>query len=210
LLPRLEALLREIDQERDVFEQRKQEATHDLRDQLNLLRLDASAVDEAIAQLYVVTPRYLDLLPRASSLIIPTSETASLCVPVTAGPLDDALDRPEADTSSQTAASHTLTPGTSSQSAQSAHNQTASTELCVSPLKPLNFDSQVQSQVIAADSLASCSSKRPGIDGQNESDAPYKRQRMANETVCRLVFSCHERLAANKFWRILQEQCNLR
>ncbi|KAI3321137.1 hypothetical protein HD806DRAFT_524440 [Xylariaceae sp. AK1471] len=179
LLPRFEALLREIDQERDAFEQHKQEAARDLRDQLNLLRFDAAAVDDAIVQLHAVSPTCLNLLPRASSLMIPVSEAASLCAPSTAASSDGAFDTPDADKSSQAAVSPTLAPETSSQSAQ---NQTAQAELRASPTKPPSFDSQVHVQVIAEYSSASCSPKRSGTEGQNESDTPYKRQRIADET----------------------------
>ncbi|KAI1164478.1 hypothetical protein F5B18DRAFT_615678 [Nemania serpens] len=175
LLPQLHAILREIDHERDVFEEHKQDAARDLRDQLYLLRLDAAAVDDAIGQLRAVTPRYLALLPSASSLALPVSASASLSARGTAASSDSAFDStfntPEADTGSQDASSLTWTPEASSQGAQ--HSTTTE--------KPPSLESQVQAQVIAESSVVPWSPKRPNDDHEKEGDAPAKRQRTSNE-----------------------------
>ncbi|KAI1189735.1 hypothetical protein F5B17DRAFT_438654 [Nemania serpens] len=175
LLPRLRAILREIDHERDVFEEHKRDAARDLRNHLDLLRLDAAAVDDAIGQLRAVTPRYIALLPSASSLALPISAPASLSVRSTAASSDSAFNTtsntPEADTGSQDASSLTWTPEPSSHRAQHSNI----TE------KPLSLESQVQAQVMAESSVVPWSPKRPNADRQKEGETAAKRQRTANE-----------------------------
>lgn len=181
LLPRLHAVLRAIDRERNIFEEQKRDAARDLRDHLDLLRLDAAAVDDAIRQLSAVTPQYLALLPSASSLTLPVSASASLSARGTAASSDSALDTtfntPEADAGSQDASSLTWTPGTLSHSAQ--HSTT--------PEKPPSLESQVQAQVMAESSVVPWTPKRRNADHQKEGETSAKRQRTANENVCAII-----------------------
>ncbi|TGJ82772.1 hypothetical protein E0Z10_g5999 [Xylaria hypoxylon] len=178
LLPRLRSILRQVDQERDAFEEHKRDAARDLRDHLNLLRLDAAAVDDAIGQLHVVAPRYLALFPRELSLTVPVSVSASLSTPSIAASLDCVFDTPDADTGSQVAASPASTPETSNHGAQ---DSTTQAKPWAYPAKPPTLDCPVQVQVIVESSLASSSPKRPKVDREAESDTPYKRQRTTDE-----------------------------
>ncbi|KAI1111495.1 hypothetical protein F5Y14DRAFT_443264 [Nemania sp. NC0429] len=175
LLPRLHAILREIDHERDVFEAHKQEAARDLRDHLNLLRLDSVAAEDAIRQLQAVTPRYLTIIPSASSLTLPVPASDSLSARSMAATSDNAFastfNTPEADTGSQDASLRTWTPETLDHGAQ--HSAT--------PEKPPSLESQVQAQVIAESSVVPWSPKRPNADVRKEGEASAKRQRTANE-----------------------------
>jgi hypothetical protein len=181
LLPQLQAILRDIDQERDVFEEHKRDAARDLRDHLKLLRFDAAAIEDAIGQLHAVAPRYFAVLPSASSLALPVSASASLSAPSTAASSDRTFDTPDADTLSQTVATPASTPEISSHNAQYSTTQAGPS---TPTTKPLSLDSQVQAQVIAESSAVPCRSKRPRFDVRKESDTPSKRQRTAHENVC--------------------------
>ncbi|KAI0872425.1 hypothetical protein GGS24DRAFT_491506 [Hypoxylon argillaceum] len=178
LLPRLYAILRDIDHERDAFEEHKRDAARDLRDHLNLLRFDAAAIDDAIGQLHTVAPRYLDLLPSASSLALPVSGLASLSAPSTAASSDRNFDTSGAGPVSQTAATPTSTPETSSHNPQ---DSTTGAEPSTPATKPTILNGRVQAQAIAESSTASRSPKRPRFDLRKESETPSKRQRTTNE-----------------------------
>jgi hypothetical protein len=181
LVPRLFALLRDIDQERDAFEQHKQDAARDLRDQLDLLRVDAPAIDEAIGHLHTVAPRYLDLLPMASSLAIPIPVASSLSAFSTAVSSDGTFDTPDADTNSQATA--TPPQPTSGLLSQPAQNPITQAKPCASSMMPPSLDSQVQAQVIAENTMASRSPKRPETGGRDENDTPCKRQKTITNKV---------------------------
>lgn len=203
LVPRLLAVLGEIDQERHAFEQHRREATRDLRDHLNLLRFDDAAVRDAIAHLSVVSPKYLDLLPRTSSLSIlasaaasvsasiPVSASASVSASSTAASPTIAFDTTEGGKSNQDADSHTLTPGPPAQ--KIPQDQTPQTKQCVShPKPPFSFESQVQAQVMSENYMASPAQKRLGPKDSSESNAPSKRQKMADEKVASIFrLPCH-------------------
>ncbi|KAI1432539.1 hypothetical protein GGR50DRAFT_589319 [Xylaria sp. CBS 124048] len=67
-LPRLLAVVREIDEGRAAFEAVQRDAARELRDQMGLLRCAPSQVDDAVKQLETVAPRYLTAIPSASHL----------------------------------------------------------------------------------------------------------------------------------------------
>ncbi|KAI0103059.1 hypothetical protein GGR51DRAFT_261499 [Nemania sp. FL0031] len=180
LLPRLQAILRDIDRERDAFEEHKRDAARGLRSQLNLHQCDAAAVDDAIGQLQAVVPRYLALLPSASSLALPVSIPTSLPATGVATSLDRIFDTTDADKISQTAASPvSAAPESSNHNTQCSNDQ--ANKPCAPATEPLSLDSQVQAQVIAENSVASCSPKRSRLNFHKESDTPSKRQRIADE-----------------------------
>ncbi|KAI8945722.1 hypothetical protein F4801DRAFT_593912 [Xylaria longipes] len=178
LLPRLHAILCEIDQERDAFEEQKRDAVSRLREHLSLLPLDAAVVDDAVGQLHAVAPRHLGVLPTASSLALPAFDSASLSTPSTSASSDGAFGTPDEDTSSQAPASPRSTPETLSHAAQ---DSIAQTRPWTPPTKSPTVESEVQAQVLAESSTVPCGPKRPKVDHQNESDVSSKRQRTANE-----------------------------
>ncbi|KAJ8125946.1 hypothetical protein O1611_g7692 [Lasiodiplodia mahajangana] len=179
LLPRLQAILCDIDRERVAFEEHKRDAARDLRSQLDLHQFDAAAVDDAVGQLEAIAPRYLALLPRASSLALPVSVPASLLTTSTTTPSHRSFETTEADKVSQTAASPIpATPETSNYDTQCSNGQA---KHYASATEPLSLDSQVQAQVIAENFVASCGTKRSRLSFQNEGDMPSKRPKMANE-----------------------------
>lgn len=190
-LPRLHALLRQVDEERDVFEKQKQDAARDLRDRLGLLRFDAAAVEQAIGQLDAIAPRHLALFPSASSLTLPVmassltsaSYSASLSAPSTAASANDAFDdSPETVSDSQAASSLSL------ESAPDASNQEASDSMTEPNLtNPSSLDYAIQSFIAAKSSADTCSPKRTKTDPSTEDDPPCKRQRTADEKVCAAI-----------------------
>ncbi|GAW17679.1 hypothetical protein ANO14919_071390 [Xylariales sp. No.14919] len=178
LLPRLRAVLREVDQVRDTFEEHKRDAARNLRDRLDLLRFDATAIDDAIGQLHAIAPRYLALFPRDSSLALPVSIPTSQSTPSTTASVDGVFDTPDADLENQAAASPASTPETSNHGAQDSTTQAKPWNHLI---KPSSLDCQVQAQVLSESSLASCSPKRPKLDHRPESDASHKRPRTMEE-----------------------------
>ncbi|KAI8628362.1 hypothetical protein F5Y19DRAFT_135955 [Xylariaceae sp. FL1651] len=177
LVPRLHTLLREIDQERDAFEQQKRNATNEIREHLGLLRFDAASVEDAIGQLRAVAPKYLHLIPKAECVTIPISTKASFITPsiASSGNIPEALG---VNSNSQTATSLSLTQGTSSHSTQL---RTTQAESGASPPRASSSNSQVQARIISGNSTASCSPKRPRTIGQNENDNSSKRQIIADD-----------------------------
>ncbi|KAI2636802.1 hypothetical protein GGS21DRAFT_513303 [Xylaria nigripes] len=109
LLPKLLLILHEIDRERDVFEELQREAARHLRDQLSLLRCTASAVDDAVGQLHAVRPRYFGLLPNASTLAFPASDSPCLSAPGTSVPSASSFVAPDSDIHKQASVSAATT-----------------------------------------------------------------------------------------------------
>ncbi|KAJ8109236.1 hypothetical protein ONZ43_g6189 [Nemania bipapillata] len=178
VLPRLLAVLRDIDHERDAFEEHRRSAARDLRTHLNLLRFDAGAIDDAIGQLHAVSPRYFTILPSAASLSLPVSALASLSAPSTAASSDPAIDTLHANTAGQTIATPASTPEIPSHNAQySATGAGPSTPSA----KSLGLDSRARAQTIDKSFVVPCSPKRSRIDPGKEIDTPSKRQRTADE-----------------------------
>ncbi|KAI1275958.1 hypothetical protein F5Y07DRAFT_400012 [Xylaria sp. FL0933] len=214
LLPQLHGILRQIDQQRDAFEERKQEAAHDLRHQLNLLGLNAAAVEDAIGQLHAVTPRWLALFPSASSLALPVAVSSSapalapLSTPSTATFSDGILgDTPSLDTGTHAPASPVSTPATSNHGAQGSPPQSKPSE---SPLNSQSFSHQVQSPTITENSSIPCCSKRAGADHPAENDVAYKRQRTTHEQISSGVVQKDEIKERVAFPNLITGECIFR
>ncbi|KAI0544744.1 hypothetical protein F4679DRAFT_563656 [Xylaria curta] len=184
LLPRLHALLREIDQERDAFEQHKWDAARRLREHLTQLPLDAAVVEDAVAQLHTVNPRRLAHLPTASSLALPTLDSASVSPPSTSASSNSAFGTPDEDTSSQAPVSLRSTPETLSDAAQDSTTQTQPWTL---PTESPSCDNEIQAQVLAESSTVSCGLKRLKVDREYEGNVLSKRQRTTNEKAPEVV-----------------------
>lgn len=69
-VPKLRALLREVDKERHAFEQDKEKLIYGLREKLALLEVDADTIEATIAELNPMGPKYLSVIPGASTLTI--------------------------------------------------------------------------------------------------------------------------------------------
>ncbi|KAI1821453.1 hypothetical protein F4861DRAFT_518764 [Xylaria intraflava] len=140
LLPRLLAILREIDGERDAFEEIQRHAAHELRDQMNLLRCPASAVDDAVGQLHTVVPRYLSLLPTTSSLSLPSSDLTSLSEPGISTSQGGAFATPDSDTDGRAPGPSVVTLGTPS--SHHTRSQRSQTKIRLPPTESRSLDNQ--------------------------------------------------------------------
>lgn len=182
LLPQLLAILCDIDHERDIFESQRQKAASDLRSQLELLRFDAAAIDDAVRQLDAVTPRLFALLPRASSL---DSSTTMPAAPSQLGsaPLPESVF----DTSGNFPDSQLATVSLPNQQNPSYSTQELATRVEHQALLPMgvrNLDDEAQAQAAVEEVTSTCSSKRPNDDLPIERDISPKRQKVSDEKVC--------------------------
>ncbi|KAI0441600.1 hypothetical protein F4803DRAFT_411773 [Xylaria telfairii] len=170
LLPRLHALLLEIDHERDAFQEQKRNAVSRLREHLHLLSLDAAVVDDAMGRLHAIAPRYLALIPTASSLPLDACNSASASASSTAASSDAVFGTPDGDTGSQAPVSPRSTP-----------DSTTHANPWTTPTKSSGHESEIHAQALADGSTVPSPLKRPAVDDHNESDVSSKRQRTANE-----------------------------
>ncbi|KAI2617888.1 hypothetical protein GGR54DRAFT_202434 [Hypoxylon sp. NC1633] len=69
-VPKLRALLREVDRERQAFELDKEKLIQQLRKKLEALEVDPETIEVTIAELNPVAPKYLTIIPSASTLTI--------------------------------------------------------------------------------------------------------------------------------------------
>ncbi|KAI1490945.1 hypothetical protein F5X96DRAFT_678733 [Biscogniauxia mediterranea] len=173
-VPKLRALLREVDQEREAFESDKERLVRGLREKLELLQVDVGIIDDVVSQLHPMSPKYLSVIPSASILAIrpPT--------PVIASPsresnyfstvlgADTQSSRPLAVPPQQ---SH-MSPDMGIQ------HRSPKTEVHSSPRAAAYVDRPVQAQITAQSPIATQSPKRPRIGGRtSHGHSPPKRQK---------------------------------
>ncbi|GAP91444.1 hypothetical protein SAMD00023353_6200230 [Rosellinia necatrix] len=205
LLPQLRIILREIDFERDAFEEHKQDVARALRDHLDLLRIDTAVIDDAVGRIHAVTLRYFDLLPRATSVALPTSAEAPISAPGEAASAHGTSGMYDVHTGSRSAVSPLLALGTSSHGVQSL---AAVIKPHTSPIKPLSLDSQVEAQLIAENSVVSGNLKRPTSDILDEIHALPKRQRTADKEISEVMQRKMKRRVA--FPNLMTGECMFR
>ncbi|KAI1322594.1 hypothetical protein F5Y16DRAFT_404302 [Xylariaceae sp. FL0255] len=163
LVPQLQHLLRQIDDERRAFEEQKRELVQDLQSRLKLLRFDDDAVKNAIRQLRSVESRFLHLLPTAASLAAPVSTNVGVSISDRAsGP----IGRPH--TSIETASI-----SLNREITESAPPPYSSTSAVPAP----SFERELQAQVSIESATASQSPKRPRTEKSKDADKPSKRQK---------------------------------
>ncbi|KAI1496305.1 hypothetical protein F5X99DRAFT_424833 [Biscogniauxia marginata] len=173
-VPKLRALLREVDKERDAFESDRQRLVRGLREKLELLQVDVSVVDAVVAELHSTTPKYLNVIPSATTLAIrpPT--------PVIASPLRE--NNYFSTVLGADAQSHSSPPVLQSQNQQTPdraiHHRSPMTEVHSSPKRATYVDRPIQAQIVAESPLASQSPKRPRVGGRNSNGASPKRQKV--------------------------------
>ncbi|XXG95319.1 hypothetical protein Hte_001580 [Hypoxylon texense] len=170
-VPRLRALLREVDDERQAFEKEKEKLIHGLRKKLELLEVDATIIEATFAELNSVAPKYLGIIPSASTLTIrpPTpfmspvrdnyfstvlgADIISDAPPLAIQVLDQGIpDVPKGYCSSPT-------------------------NINVSPDAGPSIDRQVQSQVLSESSTINRPVKRPSAEGRDSNASGGKRRR---------------------------------
>ncbi|CAJ2504684.1 Uu.00g120780.m01.CDS01 [Anthostomella pinea] len=179
-VPRLRALLREVDRERDAFEHEKQQLVKGLRAKLELLQVDDDAVDDVVAQLHAMGPKYLGAIPSASTLTIrpPTPTMSPTMSPSRENNYFSTVLSADARLNGLAAAPQSpirerSAPGLLHHSSPAvAHG---------SPLAITSIDRQVQYQVIGESSLAIKSPKRPRVEGRSNSGTLPKRQKVVSE-----------------------------
>ncbi|KAI1405069.1 hypothetical protein F4819DRAFT_52734 [Hypoxylon fuscum] len=162
-VPKLRALLREVDQERHEFEQNKGRLIQELRNKLELLGVDANIIETIIFELNAVSPKYLSIIPRASTLTIrPPTPFMS---PVRDNYFSNILSTaPLSDTQA-------LDQGTSNPAKDFCSSPT---NINVSSAGP-GFDRQIQSQILSDNFVASRAPKRFSSDSGDSGENGGKR-----------------------------------
>ncbi|KAI1453362.1 hypothetical protein F4805DRAFT_378864 [Annulohypoxylon moriforme] len=168
-VPKLRALLREVDQERQAFEQDKEKLIRGLRKKLELLEVDPDIIETTIAELTLVMPKYLSIIPSASTLTIrpPTPFLSPVRDNYFSTVLGaDPLSGPPP------LASQILDQGTAN-TAKGRHP--SPTNINVSPSTCPNVDRQTQNQIPSESSAANQTPKRASTDGDGNSSAKRRR-----------------------------------
>ncbi|KAI0145468.1 hypothetical protein GGR57DRAFT_506879 [Xylariaceae sp. FL1272] len=159
LVPRLQALLRDIDAERDGFEKQKQHKILELRSRLSLLDSDSDAIETAVAQLCSVTPKSLDLVLSGPSL---------------GSPIQTATEDASQD-------SDVPSTGDTHQSNDEQLVQGRTDALLMPITTPSSIDTQLQAHVLAESSAPSQTSKRPRPEKRDENASVSKRPKVSAE-----------------------------
>ncbi|KAI8961304.1 hypothetical protein F5Y11DRAFT_229616 [Daldinia sp. FL1419] len=168
-VPKLRALLREVDKERQAYQQDKDKLILGLRKKLELLEVDPDTIENTISELIPVTPKYLSVIPSASTLTIrPPTPFMS---PVRDNYFSTVLG---ADVLSSI-------PPLASQ----VHEQAASasikalssspTNINVSPTAGLHIDHKIQSQILSEAPMTEKAPKRISTDGDSITSGKRRR-----------------------------------
>ncbi|KAI5856153.1 hypothetical protein GGS23DRAFT_438597 [Durotheca rogersii] len=171
-VPKLRRLLREVDRERQAFEENKERLIRDLRQKLELLQVDSDTIDAAVAELNPVAPKYLGIIPSASTLTIrPPTPVVS---PVRDNYFSTVL---AADHSSNTPLPALRDPDRG-RSRSTNDLCSGSTNINVSPTIGPRIDDQAQNQVLSeSSSVASQAQKRSGTETRDSDDRGLKRRK---------------------------------
>ncbi|KAI0853651.1 hypothetical protein F5Y00DRAFT_105975 [Daldinia vernicosa] len=169
-VPKLRALLREVDRERQAYEQDKEKLILGLRKKLQLLEVDPDTIESTVSELIPVCPKYLSVIPSASTLTIrPPTPFMS---PVRDNYFSTVLG---ANVLSS------IPPSASQVHDQGASNSikdhsSSPTNINVSPNVGPNFDHQIQSQILSENPMTNKAPKRVSAD--SDSAASGKRRRV--------------------------------
>lgn len=170
-VPRLRALLREVDDERQAFEQDKEKLIHGLRKKLELLEVDAAIIETTLAELNSVVPKYLSIIPGASTLTIrPPTPYMS---PVRDNYFNTVLG---ADIISDEPPLATPVLGQGIPDLPQGYCSSP-TNINVSPRVGPSIDRQVQSQVLSESSMITRTAKRSSTEGGDGNASGGKRRR---------------------------------
>ncbi|KAI1388086.1 uncharacterized protein F4822DRAFT_430840 [Hypoxylon trugodes] len=175
-VPKLRALLREVDRERHAFEQGKEKLIYDLRKKLELLEVDAQTIEATLAELSPFIPKYLRIIPSASTLTVrpptPPVRDNYFNTVLSADLISSAPPPPDTPVIEQGM------PSTPSK----AHRPSPST-INVSPGAVPNIDYQVQNQILSENSTAHQHSKRASLD--EDGSASAKRRKVDKKALSR-------------------------
>ncbi|KAH9885355.1 hypothetical protein F4778DRAFT_799125 [Xylariomycetidae sp. FL2044] len=185
-VPKLRALLKEVDNERAAFEHEKDKLLQHLRTKLQRLDVEGPAIDAGLAELQSIAPRYLSVIPGTSALTI--------------RPPTPIMSPPRENSYFTTVLGANLGPGEPTTGAQTSPVQAARlhesstrprstpavgrTLITPKPTQTSQIDDQVQEQVIAESTIAvqSQSTKRSRAESADEIKVSVaKRQRTDND-----------------------------
>ncbi|KAI2466275.1 hypothetical protein F4781DRAFT_357076 [Annulohypoxylon bovei var. microspora] len=168
-VPKLRALLREVDKERQAFDQDKEKLIRGLRKKLELLEVDTDIIEATIAELTPVTPKYLSIIPSASTLTIrPPTPFLS---PVRNNYFSTILG---ADLLSNAPALASQILDQETANAVKGHSSSP-TNINVSPRAGPNIDHQIRDQILSENSAANQTPKRAGANGDGNTSAKRRR-----------------------------------
>ncbi|KAI0173066.1 hypothetical protein GGR52DRAFT_571565 [Hypoxylon sp. FL1284] len=176
-VPKLRALLREVDHERQMFEQDKEQLIQRLRNQLELLQVDAAMIESTLADLNSMTPKYLSFIPSASTLTI-RPPTPSM-PPVRDNYFDTVLGA-ESISDEPPLATTALDRGVVDLPEDRCSSPT---NINVSPSIGRATDYQVQSQALSEDSVTIRATKQPRTEGGDSNEIGVKRQKLDSPKV---------------------------
>ncbi|KAI1758510.1 hypothetical protein GGR53DRAFT_516917 [Hypoxylon sp. FL1150] len=159
-VPKLRALLRAVDDERQAYEQDKEKLIRDLRDKLQLLGVEADIIEATLAELNSVAPKYLSIIPSASTLTIrPPTPFMS--------PVRDNYFSAVLGANIIYDAPPLATPVLDKESPSLPKDYCSSpTNINVSPGVGTSIDHQVQSQIVSGSSMVDRVAKRPSTEGE--------------------------------------------
>ncbi|KAI1099798.1 hypothetical protein F4804DRAFT_68498 [Jackrogersella minutella] len=191
-VPKLRALLREVDKERQIFEQEKVKLIRGLRNKLELLEVDTEIIENTIAELTPVTPKYLSIIPSASMLTIrPPTPFMS---PVRDNYFSTVLGA-DILSGAPPSASQTLEQGT--RDSVKGHCSSP-TNINVSPSAGPNIDRQIQNQILSESSIVANEThetpKRANANGDDNS-SPKRRRVDSGKTSSRIQLDIFRKIA---------------
>ncbi|KAI0879997.1 uncharacterized protein GGS22DRAFT_182634 [Annulohypoxylon maeteangense] len=168
-VPKLRALLREVDMERQAFDQDKEKLIRGLRKKLELLEVDPDIIETTISELTPMMPKYLSIIPSASTLTIrPPTPFLS---PIRDNYFSTVLD---ADLLSGVppSASQILDQGAANMVKERCSSPT---NINVSPTTGPKIVHRIQDQILSESSAVNKTPKRAGFDGDGNTSAKRRR-----------------------------------
>ncbi|XDG06413.1 hypothetical protein ABKA04_006028 [Annulohypoxylon sp. FPYF3050] len=172
-VPKLRALLREVDKERQAFEQDKEKLIQGLRNKLELLKVDPDIIETTIAELNAVSPKYLTIIPGASTLTIrPPTPYLS---PIRDNYFSTVLGANNSSGAPPSASQNFNEPVNQRSPGAVKRQDSSPTNINVSPNAGPNVDYQIQDQILSENSAANQTPKRPATDDDGNTSAKKRR-----------------------------------
>ncbi|KAI0015296.1 hypothetical protein F4780DRAFT_91737 [Xylariomycetidae sp. FL0641] len=196
-VPKLRALYREVDKERDAFEHHKERLIRGLREKLQMLQADDATVDAITSPLAAMAPKYLGVIPSASTLAIrpptplmtPVRDNNSYFNTVLGSNAFSLQPAPPGQGSAPPAIESAPNPresvGSPGKPLGSPEMSLVSPGVSVASPKPMgSIDGQVQAQVMAESSMARATPKRPRAQSRPSArSSPAKRPKREGERI---------------------------
>ncbi|KAI1341318.1 hypothetical protein F5Y15DRAFT_377689 [Xylariaceae sp. FL0016] len=174
-VPKLRGLLRQVDSERDAFDQDKERLIRGYREKLGLLQIDAKTVETAVADLNGLSSKYLSVIPTASTLTI--RPPTPLMSPLQNSNYFTTVLGANVIPDKPMSAPPLVNPPPQN---PSPDQQSPLQDSCISPRRTTLIDHQVQTQTAAGNSKAVPSSKRTRLEGRHQGSKSSKRHKGAD------------------------------